>query len=89
MLGDHMASTCCVSEPHPIQSLLKACEPVLSGQSVVSEVYRVGHIGGWVQEEGQVDQGPLQSVHFQQVKLGGQEEVSGKATVRKVTMLMM
>lgn len=88
MLGHHMVCTCCVLEPHPIQGLLKAREPVLTGQSIISEVHRVRHIGGWVQEEGQVDQGPLQPVHFQQVKLGGQEEVSGKAAVRKVTTLM-
>lgn len=54
-----MLSTCCVLEPHPIQGLLKAREPVLTGQSIISEVYCVRHIGGRVQEEGQVDQGSL------------------------------
>lgn len=87
MLGDHTVCTCCIVEPHPIQGLLKAHEPVLTGQSIIGEVYRVRHIGGRVQEEGQVDQGPLQPVHFQQVKLGGQEEVNGKTAVRKVTTL--
>lgn len=75
-------------EPHPIQGLLKAGEPVLAGQSIVGEVHCVRHIGGRVQKEGQVDQGPLQPVHLQQVKLGGQEEVGGKVTVRKITIPM-
>ena len=54
---------------YPIQRLLEAGEPVLSGVGVFGEVHCVGDVGGRILQQGQVDQLPLQPVHLQHVKL--------------------
>lgn len=54
---------------YPIQCLLEAVEPVLSGVRVLSEVHGVWDVGRRVLQQGQVDQLPLQPVHLQHVEL--------------------
>lgn len=58
-----------VFQPYPIQGLFEAVEPVLSGQSVLSEVHCVRDVGWRVLQQRQINQLPLQAVHLQHVKL--------------------
>lgn len=66
---------------YPIKGILKAVKPVFTGEGVLSEVHCVRNVGGGVLQQRKIHQLPLQTIHFQHVKLNKQTDTEAPCYV--------